>query len=170
MGDLTLSTTAYQSSEDASRAGEESEVMPARYASSQFPGGQNVSIPFEWSGVPSGTKSLALVVVDLAPVAHEWMHWVVVGISADTTGVPEGASRTPDMPQGAEELDSTSGTEGYSGPNPPAGSGLHPYQATLYALDVERASLPAAPSHSEFQRAVSGHVLASATYTGLLGR
>lgn len=59
---------------------------------------------------------------------------------------------------------------GYGGPQPPAGSGQHPYEATIYALDVTSLGLPARTSLADFERALAGHVLAEATYTGVLGR
>ena len=144
--------------------------IPAKYAMRSIPGGENVSVPYSWDGVPPEAKYLALTVVDTAPVAHEWVHWMVVGISASATGVAEGASGTGRMPAGSQELRNSFGFGGYGGPQPPAGTGAHPYVATLYALDVSQLSLPSAPSLAQFKQAVAGHVVATASVTGRFGR
>jgi len=52
-------------------------------------GGENVSPPLAWSSVPSGTKSLALVVEDPGvpdPAAPKmtWEHWVLYNSRAPT--------------------------------------------------------------------------------------
>lgn len=133
-------------------------------------GGSNVSIPFEWRGAPASTKSFALALVDLAPVAHGWVHWLVVDIPPTTTALPRGASGTSAMPSGSRELANTFGFLGYGGPQPPAGTGNHEYRATLYALDASSVPLPAKPSFAQFQSAIAGHVLAQTSVSGLYGR
>ncbi len=47
--------------------------------------GKDVSPPLAWSGVPAGTKSLALIVddpdaPDPAAPKMTWVHWVLYGI------------------------------------------------------------------------------------------
>ncbi len=143
-------------------------LIPVEYANSGVSGGQNVSIPYEWSGAPDGTKSLALVLVDLHPVAHSWVHWMVTAIPAEATSLARGASGEG-MPAGSIEHPNTSGRVGYGGPQPPPGTGNHEYEATLYALDVASPN-PNARTLSEFNAALSGHVLGSASYSGLFGR
>jgi phosphatidylethanolamine-binding protein (PEBP) family uncharacterized protein len=70
------------------------------------------------------------------------------------------------MPAGSRELENTRGVLGYAGPRPPAGSGAHPYVATLYALDVDRLPVADATTLESFIRAIKGHVLLSAQCTG----
>jgi Raf kinase inhibitor-like YbhB/YbcL family protein len=144
--------------------------IPAKYAMSSMPGGHNISIPYTWDAAPSGTRSFALTLVDTAPVARNWVHWMVIDISASATGVAEGASGSPRMPQGAVELRNSFGLSGYGGPKPPPGTGSHPYVATLYALDIARLALPSDASLDQFKQAVSGHVLVEQTCTGRMGR
>lgn len=133
-------------------------------------GGRDRSIPLAWSGAPTGTASFAVTVVDHAPVAHMWVHWAVVDIPPSATGLPDGASGTSAMPAGARELDSTYGTRGYGGPNPPAGTGEHPYVATVYALSVPSLDVPAKATAGDLARAMSGKVLAEASVTGVYSR
>ena len=143
--------------------------MPAKYAMRAVTGGENISVPLSWSGVPGATRSLALTIVDHAPVAHDWVHWMVVDIPPDTRSLAEGASG-PGMPPGTVELPNSFGFSGYGGPEPPAGTGLHPYVVTLYALDVPTLRLGRDATLTRFERAISGHVLASQDLTGYFGR
>jgi len=144
--------------------------IPARYATTAIPGGQNQSIPYSWTGVPDGTESYALVLVDRAAVARNWVHWLVTDLPADVLAVAEGASGTSKLPNGARELDNTFGAPGYGGPQPPAGTGEHPYEATVFALDIATLDVPDASSLEEFYTALDGHVIAQSTYTGRFAR
>ena len=141
--------------------------IPARYLSARA-GGENISPPLTWSGTPEAALSLALTVVDLAPVAHMWVHWAVVDIPPSVSSLPEGASGAG-IPPGARELRNTAYTIGWSGPKPPPGTGEHPYVFTVYALDIERLELPAQPTAQQIEQAVRGHVLGQGSLTGLCG-
>lgn len=128
-------------------------------------GGKNLSLPLSWKNVPPGTKSFALSMVDPHPVAQNWVHWLVINIPADTASLPEGASRKK-MPPGATELRNSFGEMGYGGPQPPKGSGEHPYVITLYALNVEKVELGANTSLAAFKKMVEGKEIQSASITG----
>lgn len=146
-------------------------AIPERFALHAHGSGvPETSVPYEWSGVPAGTRSFALSLVDHAPVAHEWVHWLVTDLPAEATRLPEGASRSSAMPSGARELVNSFGMVGYGGPMPPPGSGAHPYEATIYALDVSALDLPDHTSLAQFQSAIAGHVLGQASYTGTFER
>ncbi len=102
--------------------------------------GKNLSPQLSWSGVPEGTKSLAITVFDPdAPTGSGWWHWVVFNIPAGIISLPEGASRLK-MPGGAVESMTDYGKAGYGGACPPEGSEPHRYIFTIWALNVE--SLP----------------------------
>jgi Raf kinase inhibitor-like YbhB/YbcL family protein len=132
-------------------------------------GGKNISLPLSWSDVPAGTKSLALAIVDPHPVANNWVHWLVINIPLGTKGLAEGASRSA-MPAGAVELKNSFGEIGYGGPQPPKGSGDHPYVVTLYALNEAHLESPAQTSLAAFKKALEGKILATSTTTGMFGR
>lgn len=132
-------------------------------------GGKNISIPYAWTNPPVGVKSFALSLVDPHPIANNWVHWLVINIPPATTSLAAGASG-PKMPPGALELINSFGAKGYGGPQPPKGSGDHPYVATLYALDVAAIDLPPHPTLTAFQHALQGKVLATAALTGFFGR
>ncbi len=137
-------------------------VMPAA-------GGKNISVPLAWKNPPEGTKSFALSMVDPHPVARTWVHWLVINIPANTTTLEEGASGKK-MPRGAIELKNSFGETGYGGPQPPKGSGDHPYVITLYALSAEKLDLGKNVTLSEFQKNLEGKILATATLTGMFAQ
>lgn len=130
-------------------------------------GGENRSLPVEWSDPPEGTRSFALALVDESPVARGFIHWLAVDIPAEVRFLPPAASGTSAMPKGARELKGTSGSAGYYGPTPPAGTGDHPYVLTLYALSVSTLPLPDAPAFADFERVVAPVTLGRASITGL---
>lgn len=132
-------------------------------------GGKNVSLPLSWKNIPPGTKSFALSIVDIHPVAQNWVHWLVINIPKEVTSLEEGASRKR-MPQGSVELRNSFGDVGYGGPQPPRGTGDHSYVVTLYALNVEKLDLKTDTSLSAFKKAIEGKVIASASITGKYGR
>ena len=107
--------------------------IPTRYTCE----GDDVSPPLSWSGVPAGTKSLALIVDD--PDAPDpkaprmtWVHWVVYDMPVSTVGLPEAVR---ELPAGSRPGLNDWKRTGYGGPCPPIGR--HRYFHKLYALDVE---------------------------------
>jgi Raf kinase inhibitor-like YbhB/YbcL family protein len=127
--------------------------------------GPDVSPPLSWSGLPDGTRSLALVVDD--PDAPDpkaprmtWVHWVLYNLPPGSTGLPEAvAELPPGTRQGRNDWKRT----GYRGPCPPIGR--HRYFHKLYALDTLLPDLGEVTS-AELQRAMEGHVLATAQVVG----
>ncbi|HZL07043.1 MAG TPA: YbhB/YbcL family Raf kinase inhibitor-like protein, partial [Coriobacteriia bacterium] len=59
---------------------------------------------------------------------------------------------------------------GYGGPQPPAGSGDHTYSIAVYAVDVASLDIEDKPAAADLRRALDGHVLASGTLDGVVGR
>ncbi len=154
--------------EITSTAFKDGEKIPIQYVMPGA-GGKNISVPLAWKDAPAGTKSFALSMVDPHPVAQNWVHWLVINIPANVTSIEEGASRKK-MSPGSVELKNSFGDTGYGGPQPPKGTGDHPYVFTLYALKVEKLDLGANTSLSAFKKALEGKTLGSATITGKYGR
>jgi Raf kinase inhibitor-like YbhB/YbcL family protein len=101
--------------------------------------GDNHSPPLAWTGMPAGTKSLALIVDDPDAPDPEapkmtWVHWVLYNLPADCTGLQE-AVRV--LPPGTREGINDWQRTGYGGPCPPIGR--HRYFHKLYALEIGRA-------------------------------
>ncbi len=150
--------------EIASSAFKDGERIPIKYVM-KAAGGKNLSIPLTWKNVPPGTKSLALSIVDPHPVANNWVHWLVINIPPSISALEEGASGKK-MPPAAVELRNSFGETGYGGPQPPKGSGEHPYVITLYALNVEKPNLGVYVALSDFKKAIEGKIIQSASITG----
>ncbi len=144
----------------------EKEHIPLRYAHTSVHGGENVSPGFSWTDPPQETKSFVFSIIDPHPVAKNWVHWFIVNIDRRDRLIAEGASGTDKLPRGAKELMSTYNEIGYGGPSPPPGSGVHPYIATLYALNVETLDLPVKTNLAQFQNALKGKVIQEASMTG----
>jgi len=112
--------------------------IPTKYTGE----GADVSPPLSWSGLPEGTKELALICDDPdAPTAEPWVHWVIYKIPAEATGLPEGVAKSARLkePEGALQGKNSwpSGqTIAYRGPMPPPGPGPHRYFFKLYALNT----------------------------------
>ena len=134
--------------------------------------GGNISPSLNWTGAPSGTKSFAITMYDPdAPTGSGWWHWVVFNIPPGTTSLPKNASAGT-MPAGAIQSRTDFGSDGYGGPCPPAGGGLHHYHITVFAVDVDK--LPDAASDSASAALVGFdlhfHTLAKAMLTGVYKR
>jgi Raf kinase inhibitor-like YbhB/YbcL family protein len=133
--------------------------------------GDDVSPPLAWSGVPAGTKSLALIVDD--PDAPDpkapkmtWVHWLLYNIPPTTAGLPERV--TPKhLPPGTLEGVNDWRRTGYGGPCPPIGR--HRYFHKLYALDTLLPDLKH-PTKVKLESAMKGHVLAQAEIVGTYER
>lgn len=135
--------------------------IPIRYTGE----GEDLSPPLLWSGVPSGTKSLALIVDDPDapdPAAPKmvWVHWVLYNLPPSVPGLSKGVKMFPAGTGGG--LNDWKRT-GYGGPLPPIGR--HRYFHKLYALDTTL-DLADAPTKAELEKAMRGHILAEATLIG----
>jgi Raf kinase inhibitor-like YbhB/YbcL family protein len=129
--------------------------------------GQDLSPPLSWSGVPSGAKSLALIVddpdaPDPAAPQRTWVHWVLYNLPPDSSGIGQGvASR--DLPAGTRVGRNDWGRAGYGGPCPPIGR--HRYFHKLYALDTVLPDLGKADK-AALEKAMHGHVIDKAELVG----
>ena len=129
--------------------------------------GGNVSPDLEWDNPPAGTKSFALMVHDPdAPTGSGWWHWVVYNIPATARALPEGGP----VPTGAVQGNTDFGSAGWGGPCPPAGSGDHHYNFTLFALKVDKLDLPANATAAFVGFNVHGNMLGQAKLTGIYDR
>jgi hypothetical protein len=141
--------------------------IPAKYTCD----GKDVSPPLVWSGLPAGTKSIALIVddpdaPDPAAPKMTWVHWVLYNIPPSATGLPEGG-KPGELPKGTKEGLNDWKRTGYGGPCPPIGR--HRYFHKLYALDVVLPDLGRA-TKQDLEKAMKGHVLASAELVGTYKR
>jgi Raf kinase inhibitor-like YbhB/YbcL family protein len=136
--------------------------IPQRYTCQ----GDDVSVPLAWTGVPPGTKSLALIVDD--PDAPDpkapkvvWVHWVLYNIPPSATGLKE-AIKAGELPVGTKQGLNDWKRTGYGGPCPPIGR--HRYFHKLYALDTVLDLQT--PNKSALEQAMKGHVLGQTELIG----
>ena len=125
--------------------------------------GRNDSPPLAWSGVPDGTKSLAVVCEDPdAGNPPPFAHWLVYNIPPDANGLPEAIPFEPDQPMPKEIAGSTQGVSGfrrpiYRGPAPPPDK-MHHYHFVVYALDMTPDLKPGL-TRADLLEAINGHIL-----------
>ncbi len=148
---------------------QDGKYIPTKYAHQGAVGEKNISIPLTWTGVPDETKSFAISIIDPHPVARNWIHWFAINIPKNVTSLSEGASGKK-MPPGSKELYNSYGELGYGGPQPPKGSGPHPYVISVYALNVENLDLTSNTSLVAFEKTLEGKVIALAKITGFYER
>jgi len=111
--------------------------------------GEDVNPPLEISNLPTGTKTVALIVEDPDAPHGTFDHWIAWNIPPNKT-IAENS--LPGM-NGTNGF----GKTGYGGPCPPSGS--HRYFFKVYALDT-KLDLPAASDKKALQQAMKGHILA----------
>ena len=137
------------------------EIIPIRYTCE----GKDISPPLAWTGVPNGTRSLALIVddpdaPDPAAPKMTWVHWVLYNLPPDAIALPEAVKTLPPGTcQGVNDWKRA----GYGGPCPPRGR--HRYFHKLYALDTELPDL-GRPTKAQLEEAMRGHILDSAELVG----
>jgi Raf kinase inhibitor-like YbhB/YbcL family protein len=108
--------------------------------------GENQSPQLSWKNAPEDTKSFAVTMYDPdAPTGSGWWHWVVFDIPVKTNELVSGAGNTKLnlTPEGVIQSITDYGMQGYGGPCPPEGHGLHQYIITVYALKTDTLGLDA---------------------------
>jgi hypothetical protein len=113
-----------------SRAFKEGGMIPAHYTAD----GEDVSPPLDWSNVPEGTKSFAIICDDPDAPGGSFCHWVIYNIPFNTVHFPEAFPTFNSLPNGTKQGINDFGSVGYRGPAPPGGT--HHYFLKLYALSA----------------------------------
>ena len=113
----------------------------------------NHSPSLEFQNVPSGTKSLSLIMDDpdaMGAVGKVWVHWVVCNIN------PEDKFEENSVPshclQGKTDFDEI----GYGGPAPPDKE--HTYIFKLFALDT-KLDIKSGFSKNELEEMMKDHII-----------
>ena len=124
-----------------------------------------------WTNTPPGTQEIVVLCEDPdAPTPQPFVHWIVTGLSPETSELPEGLppSATP-LLDGAIQGRNSMGKDGYFGPWPPPGHGVHHYHFQVFALD-ERLDLAAPIERDQLVDRMRDHVLALGEVVGLFKR
>lgn len=121
--------------------------------------GDDVSPPLMIEDIPTGTKSLVLIVDDPDAPIGTFVHWIVWNIPVTET---IGEDSVPGV-NGVNDFDK----RGYGGPCPP--SGIHRYFFKVYALDTEL-NLNTNSRKTDVEKAMKGHILAKGELVGVYKR
>lgn len=154
LSELTLTSSAFKpgATIPAKHTGEGDDVSPAMF----------------WSKAPQGTRSFALFCHDPdAPRVsrrgtYGFVHWLLYNMPPTVHTLAEGVS---EFAKGRNDFD----REGYGGPMPPVGHGLHHYYFWILALDIEPA-LPDGLALAEFLEKVEPHILGMNRLVGTYSR
>jgi Raf kinase inhibitor-like YbhB/YbcL family protein len=123
---------------------------------------KNVSPPLSWSGVPSNSVSLVIIMDDPDAPSGTWVHWVLYNLPGELSNLDQGA--TGKGTDGKNDFNRT----GYGGPCPPRGSN-HRYLIKVYALDT-RLDLKSGATKAQVENGMRGHILAQGQLMGRYGR
>ncbi|HTV38045.1 MAG TPA: YbhB/YbcL family Raf kinase inhibitor-like protein [Xanthobacteraceae bacterium] len=139
-------------------------AMPRRFTCE----GEDISPPLEWSDVPPGVKSFALLCDDPDAPGGTWHHWAAYDIFGAQTSLPLDAGGNAEK-LGFKQAINDFGKSGYGGPCPPPGAPHH-YHFRLLALSLEKLSLPGEPSCRDVETEARKHLVAEATLVGIFRR
>lgn len=146
-----------------SDAFEQGKAIPRKYTCE----GDDISPGISWTKPPDGTKELVLICDDPDAPMGAWVHWVVWGISPDSTNLPEAVQKADSTADGLKQGKNGFGKVGYGGPCPPRGS-EHRYFFRLYAVDMPLELKPKATKW-DVLNAIEGHTIAKGEVMGKYG-
>ena len=138
-----------------SKVFDEGGAIPKRYTCD----GLNVNPPLDIAFIPQKTVSIAILMEDPDAPINSWTHWLVWNL-------PPAHQIKENTYLGRNGINDFS-RNFYCGPCPMKGS--HHYVFKIYALDV-LLKLSSSTRKHEFERNLSGHVLAYGELTGIYER
>ncbi|HEX3719569.1 MAG TPA: YbhB/YbcL family Raf kinase inhibitor-like protein [Verrucomicrobiae bacterium] len=138
----------------SSPAFEDGGTIPDQYSKE----GGNKRPPLQFEDIPSGAKSLVIIVDDPDAPNGTFTHWLAFNIPTSVREIAENAASVP-MQEGRNDY----GQSSYGGPKPP--SGEHRYYFKLYALD-DRLPLQRGVSRLQLEEGMIGHVIGEAECVG----
>ena len=147
----------------SSSAFKEGEEIPSKYTGD----GEDISPHLEWSEVPEGTESFALICDDPDAPSGTWVHCIIFNMSPDTGELLEGITED-NLPKEALFGKNSWGETSYNGPSPPPGK-AHRYFFKIYALDTIL-KIEKGADKKTLEEAMEGHILAEGKLMGLYGR
>lgn len=136
--------------------------LPADYTGD----GSGTTLPLEWKGAPTGTKSYALIMDHLAPGNEMKSYWVMWDIPAKVTNLPKNVKGVGKLGVGFK------GEEGYEPPHS-QGPGEKTYVLHVYALSAEpqpKATGRGGVTREDLLAAMDGKILAKADLSVVYSR
>ena len=148
-----LASTKGENMKISSPAFKHNQAIPSKFTCE----GEDLNPALTISDVPTGTKTLALIVDDPDAPMGMWVHWVIFNIPP---ALPQISENSIPGKQGINDF----GRLNYGGPCPP--SGEHRYFFKLYALDATL-NLKEGVTKKQLEEAMKGHTLSKAELVGL---
>jgi Raf kinase inhibitor-like YbhB/YbcL family protein len=146
---------------------EDGAVIPDKFTQKAGPNAPSPRL--EWTNVPPGTMSFALLMHDPDVAMQKKMddvtHWMVFNIPGTAKELPGGVPADAKLPDGTIQIKNTRGAVGYMGPGAPAPGPYHHYTFILFALDTKLDLGPDA-TRAEVEKAMDGHILAKGVLAG----
>jgi len=146
--------------------------IPLRYAGKGV--GQNVSPALSWSGIPSASEELVLVVEDPdAPLRLPFVHLIAFGLDPTLSGLTEGALAGEPVSSSPVKVfygRNTFGHCGYQGPRPLPSHGPHHYVFQIFALKRRLLPFRKKPALQDLMAAMAGTIIARGRLEGFLER
>jgi len=142
-----------------SSAFDEGEMIPKKYTCDDM----DISPPLNWTSVPEGTNSFAIICDDPDAPMGTWVHWVIYNLPANINELSENVPALESLPNGAKQGRNDFGKIGYGGPCPPGGT--HRYYFKIYALKKEL-DIEVGITKSGLLKAIEGHILSEAQLMG----
>jgi Raf kinase inhibitor-like YbhB/YbcL family protein len=146
-----------------SPAFKEGESVPSEYSCD----GLDQSPGLQWSGVPIGTSSLALIMDDPDAPGGIWVHWILFNIPGEVASLPASIPSEAVLADGSTHGANSWGRTDYDGPCPPRG--MHRYFFRLYALD-SYLTIPEGSPVETVNATMEGHILGEASLMGTYER
>jgi hypothetical protein len=151
-------------------------MIPMHNSGRQGADNKSPAFEFHWNlgtnpgSAPDTLQSYAVILHDVENSSNktttDTLHWSAFNIPGTAKGLPEGLG-SGDLPDGTRNgpgIMASRGTPGYFGPG--AGPGpIHHYVFEFYALDT-KLDLPAKTTRDELLKAMDGHVIGKAAWTG----
>jgi len=157
---LTLTTPAFADGAEIPKKFTQSDPSP-------------VSPKLEWTNVPPGTVSFALIFHDpdvaIQKKVEDVLHWMAFNIPGDAHELPEGLPANAQLADGTVQAKNRRGAVGFMGPGAPAAGPHHHYTFELFALDT-KLDLGAEATRADVLKAMDGHMLGKGVLVGRFHR
>ena len=132
-----------------------------------------VSPKLDWTNVPAGTVTFALILHDpdaaLQKKTDDVLHWMIFNIPGTAKGLPGGVPATAMMPDGTIQAKNLRGSVGFMGPGAGAQGPYHHYTFELFALDT-KLDLGEGATRPDVLKAMDGHILGKGVLVGRFHR
>ncbi len=147
------------------------DVIPDKYT--QAAGPAAISPKLEWTNVPAGTVTFAMIMHDpdvaIQKKTGDVLHWMVFNIPGAARELPENVpAGTAMLADGTMQAKNLRGNVGFMGPG--AGPGTyHHYTFELFALDT-KLDLTGDATRVDVLNAMEGHILGKGVLVGRFHR